>query len=241
MSQIADQIFFWLDGFRLSQFARLEDPSDSRAPVPFTPAEKIREIAHPGRALASFTITAQDYDAPTLKMLQDYTSTTELAWLQTLDPTAGAEAIMYRVRTMTNNPNFIETSLAVHTHSFNVSQGGVASSGLNLFAHTTDITAPVNGDTISLGALLADESFLVMMQNEAASAAGTLDAKIVADPTGTPSDAHVFATVTDTDVPTAEFALINGPSSETDYRVEITAVSAGTWNAQFGAVKIREL
>lgn len=248
MTVIADQIYEWLDGNRLSQFAEQSSaPEDGRAGIAFTALESNRAVEFPGAASGSFTLDALEYDAPTANMLASYNGKDLLAGVKCVDPSAGAYAFVYRVRMMSNVLNPRDQKLAVKQYKFSIEAGGVQVNGKNLYPYTTDITGAANGSTITIGALSATQSLLMTQQVDAVSGSGNLDAKIVADPAGTPVDAKVWTTVAHTDVGStanhnsAQWALYNGAQAGTDYRYEITAVSGGTWNVQVAVVIIDEL
>jgi len=247
MAEIADQIFWWLDGNRLSQWGALGDPTDEKAEVTFTSNEEKRIVGLPGKRSGEENFTFQDYDAPTMVILESYDTNTEIAFAKTLNPAAGQPCIMYRGRLLSNASPLEGNVLALRRMRFKVSSGSGKCYGKNLYPYTTDITAPANGSTITIGALTATQSLLMMQHVEAVTGAGNFDAKIVSDPAGVPADAKVFTQVAHTDVAalanhnSGQFALFNGAKAATDYRYEITAVSGGTWNVQVCAVVIDEL
>lgn len=241
MPQMIDDIFFWLDGHRLSQWGRIEEQVDEKEAIEFVPAENKRKTQLPGKAMGSLSLILQNYDAPTMALLALYDGETEVALLETLDPAADAMAFVRRVRPVRNRHHLEGTALDLRTFKLNVSSGGTQYAGKNLYPHTTNVTAPANGSTITFPALTAQQSLLVMQHVEAVSGTGNYDAKVVVDPGGVPADAHVFSQVAHTAVPDGQFALYNGPQAATTYRYEITAISGGTWNSQVAAVVIDEL
>lgn len=247
MPTIADLIYVWLDGNRLSASAELGDGSDDRQGVAWTPMESKRQKELPGRAMSSRTLTLANYDVPTMNILDSYTDADELAYIETITPAAGARSFIYRCRIQTNQHEGREGVIDTRAMTIRGSVGGIQTLGKNLYAYSTDITGAVNGSAVTFSALSATQSLLVMQHVESVSGTGNLDAKIVVDPAGTPADAHVFTQVAHTDVGSSanhnsgQFALYTGPQAATDYRYEVTAVSGGTWNVQVAAVVIDEI
>lgn len=240
MPFIADQIFAWWGGIRVTEHGRIVDPEESRADVQFTPMEDKRFLNFPGKGQARLTLEYRDLDLPTITLIGFYIDGAARGWIETLDPAAGQPAIVHRMHGMSNRQWTLDQALALRSHIVQALSGGIQSYGLNLFDHTVDITAPVVGTTVVFPAVSATQSLLIVQEVEAVTGTGTFDSKIVSDPGGTPVDEFTFAQIDETAPPNDQFTLINGAISTTDWSWEVTGVTGGTWNAQVAAVVLDE-
>lgn len=247
MPQIADQIYYWWGGMRLSNVARpLENQADERPGVNASNSESKRLIEVPGRAQGGVDIPLYDVTGPTAQMLANYDGGSDYGLIITPVPTADTLAFVYRAHAMGMRHWRDEDTVALKTLPLKFAGGGIEAQGLNMYTQVggVGVTAPANGSSITFPALAATESLLVVAAFYAVTSTGNLDCSIVSAPDDTyaaPTTQHTFTQVAHTAVPTEQYALINGAVTDPEWRFEIDTVSGGTWFIHVAAVVITEL